>query len=148
MSRPGERNRLIHIRDNWRITNAYLSSYRSHVYSLFEELIHKPWGCPQWQPCVDILETEDAFIIRADLPGVEADSLNVEVQGRTLIIHGRRESPQDENILQTHLQERAEGEFVRAFEFEKELDEDQIERHWHNGVFILVVTKVKEDKKR
>lgn len=144
MSRPGKRNRQIHIRENWRITNAYLSFYRSHVYSLFEELIHKPWGYPQRQPCVDILEKEDAFIIRADLPGVEADSVNVNVQDRTLIIHGRRESPQDENILQTHLLERAEGEFIRAFEFEEELDEDQIERHWHNGVLVLIVPKIKK----
>ena len=133
------------IRESHRVTSSYLSFYRSHVYSLFDELIHKPWGCSEWQPRADIVETEEAFIIEMDLPGVESDDVDVQVHRNVLVIRGKREAQPDEKTTQVHLQERIEGQFTRIFEFEQELDEEQIERSWRNGVLTLVVAKV-EDK--
>ena len=145
MAHPGEQKSRVHIATNWHLTNSYLSFHRSHVHSLFEELIYEPWGYPRWQPLVDILETKEAFIIKLDLPGVEANSVDIEVQGKTLIIHGKREFRPDQKITRIHLQERKAGDFVRAFEFEQELSQDRIERSWQDGILTLVITKV-EDK--
>jgi len=144
MNNPGEQKRRVHITANWRMTNSYLSFYQSEVYSLFDELIHKPWGYSRSQPRVDVLETEDAFIIKVDLPGIKADSVNIEIQETTLIVHGTRETRPDEKIIQIHLRERPRGDFVRIFEFEEELNEDRIKHSLENGVLTLVLTKVQD----
>ena len=145
MSHLGPDRPQSQIRGSHRVTSSYLSFYRSHVYSLFDELIHKPWGCSEWQPRADIVETEGAFIIEMDLPGVESDDVDVQVHRNVLVVRGKREAQPDEKTIQVHLQERIEGQFTRIFEFEQELDEEQIERSWRNGVLTLVVAKV-EDK--
>jgi HSP20 family molecular chaperone IbpA len=134
----------VHIHKTLRVTNSYLSFHRSHVYSLFDELIHKPWGCSEWCPATDILETEEAFIIEIDLPGVESDDIDIHVQGNMLIIQGKRVTQWSEEVVHVHLQERSKGEFTRAFEFEQQLDENRIEHSWRNGVLILVVAKVND----
>jgi HSP20 family molecular chaperone IbpA len=132
------------VRESRRVTGSYLSFHRSHVYSLFDELIHKPWGCFEWQPPADIVETEEAFVIEMDLPGVESNDVDVQVQHNVLIVRGKRQMRSDEKTIHLHLQERIKGQFTRVFEFERELDEDQIERSWRNGVLILRVAKVKD----
>jgi HSP20 family molecular chaperone IbpA len=145
MDHPPEQKHRAYITASLRLTNSYLSFHRSHVHSLFEELIHKPWGYPQWQPLLDILETQEAFIIQLDLPGVQADDVNIEVHGRTLVIRGKREIRPEQEVTRIHLQERPAGNFVRAVEFEEQLSQDRIKSSWQNGVLTLVVTKV-EDK--
>jgi len=145
MDRPQGHNRLVHLRADWQMTESYFSYHRSHVHSLFDELIHKSWGCAQWRPPVDILETEGAHIINVDLPGVEEESVNVEIHGRTLIIYGEREIRPDEKTVQIHLQERSKGDFARAFEFAEEIEKDSIERSHRNGVLTLIVAKNKNE---
>lgn len=144
ISDPGQQKRRVHIKANWQMTNSYLSFYQSEVYSLFDELIHKPWGYSRSQPRADVLEKEEAFIIKVDLPGIRADRVNIEIQEKTLIIHGTRETRPDENIINIHLRERPQGDFVRIFEFDEELNEDRIKNSLENGVLTLVVTKVQD----
>jgi HSP20 family molecular chaperone IbpA len=139
MDRPKDHNRLVHFRTDWQVSNSHLSFYRSHVHSLFDEIIHKSWGCSHWHPSADVTETEDAFVINVDLPGVEADAVGIEVRGRTLIIHGERQIQPEEKTVQIHFRERTAGDFARAFEFEEELELDSIERSCKDGVLTIVL---------
>jgi HSP20 family protein len=140
----GKQKHRVHIKANWQMTNSYLLFYQSQVHSLFDELIHKPWGYSRSQPRVDVLETENSFIIKIDLPGIDADGVNIEIQETTLIIHGTRETQPDEKVIRIHLRECPRGDFVRTFEFEEELNEERIEYSLENGVLTLVVTKVQD----
>ncbi|HSF56608.1 MAG TPA: hypothetical protein VLD83_00915 [Candidatus Binatia bacterium] len=60
------------------------------VERMFDEMIHRPWGfCRDargWNPSVDLYESPEAFILEADLPGVKADDVKVEVEGFSTIL--------------------------------------------------------------
>jgi HSP20 family molecular chaperone IbpA len=62
------------------------------VERLFDEMIHRPWGfCREirgWNPSVDLFETTDALVLEADLPGVKAENVKVEVKDGELVLQG------------------------------------------------------------
>ncbi|MBI4524143.1 MAG: Hsp20/alpha crystallin family protein [Deltaproteobacteria bacterium] len=63
------------------------------VERLFDEMIHRPWGSAReargWNPSVDLYEAADAFVLEADLPGVKAENVKVEVQNGDLVLQGQ-----------------------------------------------------------
>ncbi len=111
------------------------------IHTLFDELIHRPWGRAQWHPPVDIRETHESFVIDIDLPGVEPDEVRITAEGKTLAIEGRRELRPCDDERTTHLCERPDGGFARMFEFGQPLAPEAVESRWHNGVLTITVSK-------
>ncbi len=99
----------------------------------------------QWAPAVDIFETPDTIVIRAEVPGIEQPALNVEIKDNSLIIEGERkfEEAQGRNY---HRVERPYGNFRRVFSLPMTVRQDQIQAHLKNGV--LEITLAKEEKTR
>src|SRR5215510_4116246 len=68
--------------------------FSQEVDRLFDELIHRPWGArgpgEEWSPQLDLYETESAFILEADLPGVKKQDVSVAVEDGNLVLQGRR----------------------------------------------------------
>jgi HSP20 family protein len=93
------------------------------------------------RPRVDVLEGEKEFVIEADLPGVEKDDLQVEVERNVLMIRAERKVARDESVQPLRLERAARGRFERHFTLGKEIDADRIEGKLHNGVLHLVVPK-------
>lgn len=96
---------------------------------------------PLLRPSVDISEGRKAYTVRAELPGMEADDLSIEVEGQTLLIRGekRRESEQEDEGY--HCMERAYGAVQRVLSLPDDADADAIDAHFRNGVLELQIPK-------
>lgn len=123
-----------------------LQRIRQRVNALFEEALLGT-GLPvreerapgTWVPEVDVLETEDAYVLIAELPGVRREDINVEVKDRRLQISGRRQ-PLAEGQAFVRM-ERSYGPFRRSFELEKPLDEAAVSAAFERGVLTVRAAK-------
>lgn len=127
--------RMTHRRDPWR--------------SLFDAML--PLGGGQsFEPSFDVRETKDAYVIEADIPGVEEKDLEVTLTGNRLQIEGRRESQQEENSDEGrwYCCERSYGSFMRAFTLPDGIDGDHASSDFKNGVLKIRVPKKPEAQPR
>lgn len=94
-----------------------------------------------WNPGFEIRETDDAFVFRADMPGVRDEDLEISMIGNQLQISGRREQEQQQDEGRYHTYERAYGSFARVFALPDSADVDHIRAELSNGVLTLSVPK-------
>lgn len=123
--------------------DAYVKRFFHHseIYTLFEELIHKPWGHGRWRPLIDVFEQEDLFRIKVDLPGVSGEEINVSVSDTKLFIEGRRPFEKDSESEEIQMCERPSGVFFREIEFFERLSAGDIQKKYENGVLTVIVKK-------
>ena len=118
------------------------------VERLFDEMIHRPWGfCRDvrgWNPSVDLCETEDAFYLEADLPGVKSEDVKVEVEDSDLLLQGRRTLETTHSYGRFHTMERCSGEFVRRIRISNLVDKNAIEAEFRDGVLRVTLPKLKQ----
>ncbi|HEX5760039.1 MAG TPA: Hsp20/alpha crystallin family protein [Thermoanaerobaculia bacterium] len=98
-------------------------------------------GAPgTWTPPVDVLETEGAYLLYAELPGIRRDDIEVAVHDRRLELSGRR-APlgANRNFLRM---ERSYGPFRRSFELGGPLDAEKISAHFQQGVLRITIPKL------
>ena len=119
-----------------------LASLRA-VESAFSRLLTEPQTNRPWAPSVDIYETENELVLKADLPDVEAKDIDVRVENQTLTIAGERKFASASNEKGYHRIERSYGNFVRSFAVPNAFDTDKINAAYNNGV--LTVTLVKKE---
>ena len=95
---------------------------------------------PSWILTVDIQETQDSFILFADIPGVGPEDLNIEVENDVLTLAGKR-AVVDEKQTTELRRERFQGEFSRSFRLSERIAKDGIEAQVKNGVLRLTLPK-------
>jgi HSP20 family protein len=101
-----------------------------------------------WSPAVDIFEKGDELVIRAEVPGVERDSIDVKVEDNTLILSGERVRETEGEDTQAYRRERVYGSFVRSFSLPKTVDATRISAAYKNGVLDIRLPKAEEAKPR
>ena len=101
-----------------------------------------------WTPAVDISEDENAITLKADIPGVDPDSIDIRIEGSTLLIRGERKFEKEEKRENFHRVERSYGSFVRAFTLPYSIQTDQIDARYENGVLIARLPKAESAKPR
>lgn len=101
-----------------------------------------------WSPAVDIRETEDAFLVHAELPGLSKDDINITLENNILKLTGERRFEKDVKEEEFHRVERAYGTFTRAFSLPSRVDSDQVQAKFKDGVLTVTVPKVEEAKPR
>ena len=97
-----------------------------------------------WLPPVDIYETESAFVVEADLPGVHQENVNIQFDRNALTISGTRAAtlPAKETAqLRVFSAERLSGTFSRSIRLPEHVDADKIEASYNNGVLTVTVPK-------
>lgn len=99
-----------------------------------------------WAPPVDIYETENELVIKADLPGLQDKDIDVRVEGNTLTIRGERKFEKDVNEDNYLRIERAYGSFMRSFSLPNTVRSESILADYHNGVLTLHMAKREESK--
>jgi HSP20 family protein len=119
-----------------------LASLRA-VESAFSRLLTEPQTNRPWAPSVDIYETENELVVKADLPDVEPKDIDVRVENQTLTIAGERKFEDASNDKGYHRIERSYGNFVRSFAVPSSFDTEKIAADIKNGV--LTVTLPKKD---
>lgn len=95
----------------------------------------------QWAPLVDFIESENEYLINAELPEVPRENVKVTVQDRTLTISGERAMEKEEKDKKIHRIERAYGHFARSFSLPEDADPTQIRAEFKNGVLNVHVAK-------
>ena len=119
---------------------------------LFEDAVTRMMNEPRanrpWSPSVDIFETEDALTLKADLPDVKIEDIDVRVEHQTLTIRGQRKFEKEENVKGYHRIERSYGEFVRSFAVPSTVDTEKVQADYKNGVLTITLPKSEEAKPR
>ena len=99
-----------------------------------------------WSPAVDIFETPDSIVMKAELPGVSREHIDIQVRDNTLTLKGERKferEVKDENYLRI---ERSYGAFQRAFSLSTVIQQDKIKAVFKDGVLEVTMPKAEEAK--
>jgi HSP20 family protein len=94
-----------------------------------------------WMPSVDVSETEKEFVVKAELPGIDAKDINVSLTDGVLTIRGERKHENEEKKENYHLVERGFGSFSRAFQLPREVDPEKVDAEYKNGVLKVRIPK-------
>ena len=117
----------------------------SNSLRLFEDAVTRWMSEPRisrpWSPAVDILETENALVVKADLPDVPIENIDVHVENQTLTIKGERKFEEDHSEKGYHRIERSYGSFVRSFSVPSTVDTDKVSADYKNGVLTVKLAK-------
>jgi len=112
------------------------------IDSTAEESTIRRQAC--WCPVVDMLETPDAYIFRAELPGVGRENISIEVRGNRLRISGERSLEAEPAIAAYHSIERVHGMFERSFTLPGQVDVDLAEARYEDGMLEVKLPKSHE----
>jgi HSP20 family protein len=114
----------------------------------FSRLLSEPRTGRPWSPAVDIFETENELVLKADIPDVDLKDIEVRVENQTLTIRGERKFEQDQNAKGYHRIERSYGSFVRSFTVPSTVDTEKINAVYKNGVLSVSLSKKEAAKPR
>jgi HSP20 family protein len=113
------------------------------AYSAFAA---QPQAAPSFAPRVDVTESDEAYTVRADLPGLEEKDIQVSLEEGVLSIQGKQESAKDEETKGVRYVERARGSFRRAIELPAEIDAAKVTASYRQGVLTVTLPKLPEAK--
>ena len=105
-------------------------------------------GETNWSPAIDIREVDNGYLIRADLPGVQRDDVEVTMDRNVLTIRGKREVSQADEDGKVLRSERISGNFCRRLRLPATVDRDQISANYENGVLEVMLPKGAEAQPR
>ena len=118
---------------------------------VFEDFFNPAPLRSEWNaltPAVDVEETAEAYVFRADLPGMSSKDVKVTVNNDTLTLRGERKREERETEGSMHRVERAYGSFERSFTLGLPVRADQVKASYKNGVLEVHVPKAEEAKPR
>jgi HSP20 family protein len=129
-----------------------LTSLQSEMNRLFNTVFDTPQangGLRRWVPAMDLVETKESFVLRADLPGVSEEDVKIEVEDNVLTVSGERksehESRRDEGFYRM---ERAFGTFSRSLTLPKGVNPDAVAASFDRGVLEVHIPKPEQAKPR
>jgi HSP20 family protein len=112
-------------------------------------LLSEPAGGRPWAPPVDILETENELVLKADVPGVDLKDIDIQVENGTLTLKGERKFEKREGAQEGyHRIERSYGSFVRCFSLPETVDAEKVAAEYKNGVLTVTLQKKELAKPR
>ena len=134
-----------------------LSSLQAEMNRLFQSFFDTPstgstpggtGGLRRWHPAMDLVETEDHFVLRADLPGVAESDVKVELEDNVLTLSGERRHEQEVKKGGYYRIERASGTFARTLTLPEGVDADAVEATFDKGVLEVRIPKPEQRKPR
>jgi HSP20 family protein len=131
-----------------------LNTLQSEMNRLFSGLFEAPvpgngtGGVRRWIPAMDLVETDEQFVLRADLPGLSENDVNVELEHDVLTVSGERKSEHEERKEGYYRVERASGAFSRSLTLPEGVDPEGIKANFDHGVLEVRIPKPEERKPR
>ena len=101
-----------------------------------------------WAPPIDVYETEDRYVITAEVPGVSRDDIDVAVQDNHLRLRGTRPSDANDDAPHFHQVERGHGSFERTFRFAEPVETERISADLRDGVLTISLPKAASPPRR
>ena len=127
--------------------------FRGTLQEQFNRLFNEAWerdpqdaNLTTWAPAVDIYETEHELVVKADLPEIKTEELDIRVENNILTIRGERKFEKkvnEDNYLRV---ERTYGSFARSFSLANTVNTEAIKAEYNNGVLTLSIPKREEAK--
>lgn len=99
-----------------------------------------------WSPAVDVLDRKNEIVVRAELPGLSKDELDVTIENNVLLISGEKKQELEKNEHDVIRSERYYGSFRRAFTLPTSVDPEKVEAKFDKGVLELKIAKKEEAK--
>jgi HSP20 family protein len=93
----------------------------------------------EWAPAIDVVTKDSDLVIRAELPGVKQEDVDITLENNVLTISGERKAEQEEERGGYHVRERRYGSFSRSLALPEGLDEGKIHARYDNGVLEVTV---------
>jgi HSP20 family protein len=106
----------------------------------------KGWFAEAFGPSTDLIEEDNRFQLKMDIPGVEAKDINVQVQGNTVTVSGERSEEKEEKGQTFHRLERRSGSFSRTLTLPCEVSPDEAAAEYTQGVLTLTLPKCEKSK--
>jgi HSP20 family protein len=107
----------------------------------FTRMLSEPRAGRPWSPAVDIFETEDELVLKADVPQVDLKDIDVRVENQTITISGERKFDKEDSTKGYHRIERGYGQFTRSFSVPQTVDTEKVAAEYHNGVLTVKMPK-------
>jgi HSP20 family protein len=150
------KNNLIRSRNQGSFLPSFQRAGLPRVFDMMnemEEFLDRSWGLPEsaemqnyFAPAVDVTENEKEYLFTVDAPGVSEKDIQVSLTGHQLSISGERRREEEEKTEKSYRSEREFGQFQRSFLLPEEVNTDQIEASFKDGVLKVRVPKVEAAK--
>ena len=121
--------------------NRLFSDVRAQAPVRGEEIVQGAWV-----PAVDIFETNEAIVLKAELPGITAQDISVEVKDNTLTLKGEKKFEKEVKEENYHRVERSYGSFQRAFTLPGTIHQEKVKAKFKDGILEITLPKVEETK--
>ncbi|MHC4114689.1 MAG: Hsp20/alpha crystallin family protein [Planctomycetota bacterium] len=125
----------------------------AHIHEEMDDLFRsffEPWDMPRWGhrhwPVIDIGETDDAFMVKAEVPGCKAEDIDISVHGNVLTISGEKKQEKEQKEKGCYHIERSYGSFRRDLNLASDVDSERIEAMCKDGVLSLKLPKTEKAK--
>jgi len=132
-----------------------LNTIQNEMNRLFDTLFDGPApangtakALRRWIPPMDLVETADEFVLRADLPGLAESDVNIEFEDNVLTVSGERKAEHEERSEGYYRVERAAGAFARSLTLPDGIDPDSVRARFDRGVLEVRIPKPEERKPR
>ena len=129
-----------------------LSAIHERMNQLFDETFLPSRGseaapaAAMWSPAVDIYESGDDIVVKAEVPGIDKDDVAVEVKDGILTLRGERKFEKEVSEKEYYRMERSYGTFTRSFTLPPTVDSDKIDAAFSQGVLKITLPKREESK--
>jgi len=133
---------------------AELNTIQNEMNRLFNNLFDQPTtgrestSSRRWMPAMDLIETADHYVLRADLPGLSDEDVNVQLEANVLTISGERTAQHDHDAQGYYRIERGFGSFARSLTLPDGVDSDMVQAHFDRGVLEITIPKPEQKKPR
>jgi HSP20 family protein len=135
-----------------RPTGRELTPFHTELDRFFDDLVGRsPLATDfvsSFVPPIDLEESADGFVLRADLPGMSHQDVSVHLSGDTVVVRGERKAGTPSKDATTHRSERIHGTFERSFTLGTRVRGDQVEASFKDGVLEIRIPKADESRVR
>jgi len=126
-----------------------VTKLRSEMDRLWDDYFgpgRRAFKAESWVPSVDVSETEDKIVVKAEIPGMDSKDIDISLSGDILTIKGEKKSEREEKEENYHLVERSYGTFARSLRLPVGVEADKIEASYKQGVLTVTCPKKEEVK--
>jgi HSP20 family protein len=133
---------------------AELNTIQNEMNRLFNNFFDQPAAgrdsapSRRWMPAMDLVETTDHYVLRADLPGLSDDDVNVQLEDNVLTISGERSAKHEHDAQGYYRIARAFGSFARSLTLPDGVNPDMVHAHFDRGVLEVTIPKPEQKKPR
>lgn len=133
----------------WRHSFAELERMSRHMNQLTQGLFGRPglgWRPASVFPAINLTEDAYNYYVRAELPGIKADALDIQAVGRNLTISGERTIASEGENIRYHRREREAGKFSRTIGMPGDIDVNNVDAKLANGMLTVTIAKAEATK--